>query len=353
MKARIKLLIILTVLAVIAGCAKPKPEAIGSFNAVFAFVDPQEADLLKEPLELAIEHPIKTPRPEKLFRIIWGDTNTFDDATRHHIVLIAASIKSPGWWGAFVRRNLDKKAYEGVKKGQFNVFRKKDPWARNQILIILTARNADELRAFILTNMDLIFEMINNYCNEQVSQWLFGKYQGKGERKDLERKIAEEYGFGIRVPRMFEWEKGTPKERFLWLRALDPERWVFVYWEPLDSTQYKKISLSWLVRTRDSLCLIYYEGDSLMKEELTYRRIYFRNLPGIKYRARWKNVKKVIGGPVVGYVLDDIEHKRRYILDGAVFAPGVRKEPYLRHCELIMLSFNPDARAFLDSLNMR
>ncbi len=64
-------------------------------------------------------------------------------------------------------------------------------------------------------------------------------------------------------------------------------------------------------------------------------------------------MKKVIGGPVVGYVLDDIEHKRRYILDGAVFAPGVRKEPYLRHCELIMLSFNPDARAFLDSLSTR
>ena len=70
----------------------------------------------------------------------------------------------------------------------------------------------------------------------------------------------------------------------------------------------------------------------------------------MKYRARWKNSRIVAGGPVVGYVFDDTLHGRRYIIDGAVFAPGIRKEPYLRHCEVIMHTFEPDTAKFLKEL---
>ncbi|RKZ35148.1 hypothetical protein DRQ33_00385 [bacterium] len=348
-----KLLPIFITFLFICGCSDFKPEAIGSYNAVFAFADPQEIEYVRQPLQIAIEHKIITPRPEKLLRIIWGDTLTFHDATRHHIVLIAASLQSQGEFGALIRNSLSEEAYNKVEQGEKIFFVKSDVWAKNQILLILTANTPQEIRKYILTNMDTIFETINNFTNENVARWLYSKYSGETERYELERRIVEEYGFGIRVPRMFEWESGNAKNRFLWLRALEPERWVFVWWTPLNSTIKGKLSLKWLRHTRDSLCQIYYEGDSLVDGTLVYEHSELNEFPAIKYRARWKNINAVAGGPVVGYVFDDTLNQRRYILDGAVFAPGIRKEPYIRHCEVIINSFEMDTARFLENLRKR
>ncbi len=352
MRTKICILGFAVLAMVFAGCSRVKPEAIGSYNAVFTYVDPQEKDFVREPLKIAIERQIITPRPEKLLRIVWGDTTNFDDGTHHHIVMIVSSLKSPGFFGALVRRSLSPEAMDSAR-AKAVMFVKRDVWAHNQIVIIITGPGPEYLNSFILKNADMIFNTINDYTNENVKNYLFSSYQGEHERYDLERKIVHEYGFGIRVPRMFDWEKGSGKERFLWLRALEPERWVFVWWTPLDSVEHGKVSLKWLQHIRDSLCLIYYEGDSLIDGTLTYEHTTFKGFPAIKYRARWKNSKIVGGGPVVGYVFDDTLHNRRYVLDGAVFAPGVRKEPYLRHCEVIMLTFEPDTAKFLRELERK
>ena len=123
--------IILTIISILvlffAGCSDFKPEAIGSFNSVYAFADDKELNLVEKPLEIAIAREIITPRPEKLFRIFWGDTGTFDNATKHHIVLIAASLKSAGHFGAFVRMSLSKSAYDSVMTGKHNLFVKHEP----------------------------------------------------------------------------------------------------------------------------------------------------------------------------------------------------------------------------------
>ncbi len=336
----------------LSGCAKPRRNAIGSFNAVYTFVDNSEIDILKESIEIALAREIQTPQKELLFRVIFREQNDFENATRHHIVLIIASINSNDDWGRYIRENLSSEALEGVKEGELNIFIKKDVWAKKQIFIIVTARSVHELRAYLLTNGEGIFTLVNNFCNEHVGYWLFDEFMGKSEKFELIEKIIRTYGFAIRIPRMFDWEKGLSKNRFLWLRAIDPERWVFVYWEPLNLIHFESPSLIWLANTRDSLCAIYYEGDQVVRNKLVYERKTIAGLSAINYRGMWKNRQKNIGGPMFGYIIDDIKHNRRYILDGAVFAPGARKEPYLRHCEIIMNTFNPDGQGFMDSLEI-
>lgn len=334
-----KILIIAIAVALLGGCSRAKRDAFGSFNAVFAFVDSEEADFTKEPLRMAIERTIVTPQHEKLFRIVWGDTSTFEDATKHHIVLIAASLQSSGDFGDYIRRSLSPEVIESVRAGEYSLFVRRDPWARKQLLVIITAPTAEGLQSHILTKMDDLFHILNEFCNENVAEWLFGSYRGQEEKYELEKRIADEYGFFIRVPRMFDWESGTAAERFIWLRALDPERWVFVWWMPIDSVSAGLFSLRLLAHLRDSICDVHYEGDSLQPGTLKYERTSLNGLPAIMYRARWYNSQNLSGGPVVGFVVDDIRNGRRYIIDGAVFAPGARKEPYLRHCEIVIRSF--------------
>lgn len=334
------------------GCSSPKRDAMGSFNAVQVLVDPGEKMIVEEPLRLVLEVPIQTPRPEKLFRVHIIDSADFDYVTRCHIVFIVASLVSGGPVGDFVRKNLNKDALDAVKNGEAQIFVKKDPWAKKQILVILTGRNAEEIYSYIMRYGREMFKIVDDFTNDQVAQWLFSEFQGQGERKDLEGKIASEYGFGIRIPRNFEWGKGTAQERFLWLRALEPERWVFIFWEPLDSAM-PKMTVGKLYHLRDSLCAIYYEGDSLDRNKISWETSELAGMSVPKYRSLWKNSKKAIGGPVVGYILDDTVNHRRYIIDMAVFAPGIRKEPYLRHCEVIAKSFEPSAQKFIELLKSR
>lgn len=334
------------------GCSSPKRDAIGSFNAVQVLVDPAERKIVEEPLRLVLEIPIQTPRPEKLFRVHIIDSADFEYVSRCHIVMAVASLRAGGHVGEFIRRSLNEDAIDAVKKGEAQIFVKRDPWAKKQILIILTARSPEEIYTYVMTHGGEIFKLIDDFANEQISHWLFGEFQGVGERKDLEEKIAMEYGFGIRIPRNFEWEKGNADERFLWLRALEPERWVFVYWEPLDSAG-KKMTVGRLFHLRDSLCSIYYDGDSLVPDRITWETSELAGKLVPKYRAFWKNSRRAIGGPVVGYILDDTLNRRRYIIDMAVFAPGIRKEPYLRHCDIIAKSFEPSAQKFMEALKLR
>ncbi|MCD6501906.1 DUF4837 family protein [bacterium] len=341
-----RLILSICVVAIIAstGCDTPR-DAVGSFSKIPVLIDVEELGRVGPALSNAVEVEIRTPRKEKIFKLEYIDSTKMARLINARTSIIAASLKSPGPAGDFVRNALSDDAKKMVASGEYWLIAKKDLWARDQLTIIITAPTAEDLESRLDLGGSDIFKIINDSVNERVSQWLFGKAFAEGEKTELEDSIAAGYGFGIRVPRLWEWEKGAPKERFIWLRALEPERWVFVWWAPLDSSM--DFSVERWCHVRDSLCAIYYEGDRVstkMPPETTGTSIGGR--PAVQIRALWENKKTALGGPIVSFVLSDPITNRLYIVDGAVFAPAVRKEPYLRHVEIVCRSFRSDLPAF-------
>ena len=53
----------------------------------------------------------------------------------------------------------------------------------------------------------------------------------------------------------------------------------------------------------------------------------------------YEKINEQLGGPYVSFAFYDEKTKRRYFIDGAVFAPGDEKLKYLRTIELMAKSF--------------
>jgi len=347
----ISLVIVLVFLSIMPGCSK-QIEAMGSYKHIPILIDDDEKKELSSLISKAVEVEIRTPKKEKIFVLDYLDTTAIRRLESARTAIIVASLESKGPAGDFVRKSFSKEALNAIKSNQYWIVAKKDLWTKGQLVLIITAPTTDELFVRLSLSGNSIFKLINDSVNERVAKWLYGKVFSEGEQLGLEDSILAAYGFGIRVPRYFSWEKGTGMDRFIWLRALDPERWVFVWWSPLDS--FGKLSIARWRTIRDSLCAKYYEGDIVSRKSApSLSETYIDGKPAIQIRALWENPVNNIGGPLVSYIFADRKNKKIYIVDAAVFAPIVDKEPYLRHVEIISRSITTDKERFLANRKKR
>lgn len=345
MNKRKLLIISLFSLILFSSCEK-QPEAVGSYKRIPLLIDPEEKEEILPLISKAVEVEIFTPKKEKIFVIEIVDTSNIQWLRNARTAIISASLESKGDAGDFVRSALTPEAFKAIKSGQYWIIAKKDLWAKGQLVVILAAPTVDDLVVRLSLSGDELFKLIDDSVNERVANWLYSWAFTEGEQFDLEDSILSEYDFGIRVPRYFTWEKGTAKDRFLWLRTLEPERWVFVWWTPLDS--FGKLSIARWRTIRDSLCAIFYEGD-IVSDKFS-PRVYETRIdgkPATQIRALWENPTNHIGGPLISYIFADRENNRLYFVDCAVFAPIVNKEPYLRHVNIIAKSIRTDRNRFL------
>lgn len=326
------------------GCDIPG-EAVGSYRKIPVLIDSGEMDEIAPLLSEAVERKLFTPRDEKVFQLEFVDTIGHSWLKNARTAIIVASLESPGPAGQYIRSVLSPDVIKAVKASGYWIAVKKDFWTEGQLVVFVTAPTKNALAVRIHLGGDELFRIINNSVNERVSKWLFGSAFGGSEQIDLEDSIAADYGFGIRVPRFWTWEKGIGDERFLWLRVLEPERWVFVWFSDLETEQ--DFTLERWRHIRDSLCAIYYEGDSVSPHTAPETTgVFIGGRPAVQIRALWENSNTNLGGPIVSYVLSDPVTRRLFIVDGAVFAPAIKKEPYLRHVEIVCKSFRADLPEF-------
>ena len=207
-------------------------------------------------------------------------------------------------------------------------------WSKGQTFALLVGSDTEMLAWAIETEGQKLADLFDARITELLANGLLkGNY--RYYEKKLEKEIEAAYGFHVGVPSSFVWEKGSPEDNFLWLRHLTPEQWLFVHSMPLEQAY----AIEDFIVFRDSLCEIWYEGDVV--DSLTGYETGFvsGNLTGWRITGLWANRKSVLGGPFQTYVLDDSLNGIRYTVDGAVFAPGVKKERYYRHVQVMLRSF--------------
>lgn len=334
---------LLFIIIVFCGC-DVKGDAVGSYRKLPVLIDDEEAPELLPLLSEAVEREIITPRHEKFFELHLVDSTRYAWLKNARTSIIIGSLESPGPAGNLIRRSLTPDAVKAIQSNMRWIIVKEDLWAGDQMVVFLTAPTEEALSVQLDLFGDDVFNLINNSVNERVSEWLYSRAFGESERYELEDSIARNYGFAIRVPKFWEWEKGSGEEDFLWLRTTEPERWVFVWHCDMDTSM--NYDIAWWRHIRDSLCAIYYEGDSVAEHYMNLEGAKIGGRPAVEIRSLWENTRKHHGGPIVSYVLSDHITQRVFIIDGAVFAPVIEKEPYLRHVEIVCKSFRSDVEKF-------
>ena len=182
-------------------------------------------------------------------------------------------------------------------------------------------------------NKDRIFDLMEQALDVKIRKLLYAK----AEQLKLEKRLFRDYGWTLRVPMGYEVFKEFPEENFVWLRKQQPHRWIFVFWE---ETGDVTVTPEGCLNKRDEIGRTFYEGDQIVREHTSADQVEYAGRRALRLAGLWENTKSYMGGPFRTYCFYDERATRRYMVDVAVFAAGVEKEPYLRQLDLIAHTFS-------------
>jgi len=243
-------------------------------------------------------------------------------------------------------RNILKLIIAKKRKAKIDIER--DVWAKNQLLIQITASSDQEASEILEKNLNAI----RAYFNEEEIDRLIKQYKIRPE-KDLINELREKYNISLTIPPGFvlmdQSEKGfwIKKEKRLGEHLI--LQGVSVY--KLPYTNDSLFDSKAVIDSRDKFTRKHIQGSlegSYMavysEYELNTTDFNWKNNYVKEYRGLWNMKNDFMGGPFVHYAIVDTNRNEIIHLDGFVYAPKFNKREYLRELEALIrtVSFSTD-----------
>ncbi len=333
---KLKPVIFLLSLLLLSACDR-KPEAIGDEIEVSIVAEQKLFEKLEPALNSALARTIYTPQPEPAFKLTYLSPDELNKAAIRPNIIMAGLLGSSDRTSGQVRAMLTPQIIQQVEKGESFLFRKEDPWAENQLLLVMAANDSAGLRQQIAENGDYIYSVLKDNVFKRMHEQLYSSY----EKDELGEQLFDSYRWRVRVPHDFFLYRDEPDFNFIMLRRTSPERWLFVRW--IDAESSADITEEWVIEQRTYIGKKFYEGDSVVDKYLTSAEVEFAGRRALMLQGLWENNKKIAGGPFRSFTFYDEDTKRIYTVDMAVFAPGMEKEPYIRQLEVMARTFRTEA----------
>lgn len=320
--------------ALLVGCGGRLPKGNGSLHEITVIADPMEWSAIQGLLREGLERTVRTPREEKVFRLEPRSPEDFDFFKTWRNVLLVARLDGELQMAGLARSLLSEEVIQRIEDGEAYVFVKTDVWAKDQVFVMMVAKDTQGLEGQILDRRDELFTTLEGHLNRRVLEWLYKR----GEQRALEQKLFDRYGWALRVPEGYAVEKELSEVHFVWMRKRTPGRWIFVWWGRIAPGE--TVDAPWLRAKRDEIGTQFYEGDRVAAEDMETSETMVDGKPAIQLSGLWENPEKAVGGPFRCYAVVDRTTDTVFVVDGAVYAPGIEKEPYLRQVDLIVQTFS-------------
>lgn len=345
---------VITISFFLASCDRSDKPAYGPEDEIYVIADSTEFENLKLSLESAFEKLIYTPQPENLFILKRISPVQLESYKNRKNILIVAPLNSNSNTSKFVKAILDSSVQKEIEENKIFPITKQGLWAKNQLVMILTAPTMQELEFRILQESDNLIYAFQKISDKRLYASL---YNARYEQEEIEGKFLRDYGWIIYVQADFKVAKDAPEDNFVWLRRSpnsDMERWIFVHWIENASPAYLnedsvKAIRNWVTqkyyRTSDDSSYVVVAQDYYMTSEVNFKERYALFTQGL-----WELNIKGMGGPFVNYTFYDEATKRIYMLDGSVYAPKYYKRNLIQQMDVTLQSFmtedeiSPDRR---------
>ncbi|HVO74714.1 MAG TPA: DUF4837 family protein, partial [Ignavibacteriaceae bacterium] len=162
LKSCCKLLQVLPVLLLLSllsvSCDQSEKPAIGPEDEIYVVADSVEFENLKGALSAAFEKVIYTPQPEKLFILKRVPVHELENYRMKKNIIIIAPLNSKSSASSFLKAVIDSSAERRIRTGNEFLVKKHDLWAKDQLVLILSAPSSESLQSKILNNKnDLIY----------------------------------------------------------------------------------------------------------------------------------------------------------------------------------------------------
>jgi hypothetical protein len=323
---------LLLILLLLMSCGR-LPEGVGSNHEIMVLIDEDQWPRFESILQGVFEKKVFTAQEEKVFTIRRGRPEEFDFYRRWKNLILLATFDHQGPTAELMKQFLSAGAREKVISGEAYLFTRENVWARDQEVFFLAAKTEADLAERLQENSANLFELMETALNAKIVQFIYEP----GRRLKLERRLFEDYGWTMKIPEGYTVVKELPQERFVWIRRQQPQRWIFVHWEPSQDVAF---TTQECIRWRDQVGEKFYDGDQVVPGYVTSQEVAFAGRRALKIAGIWENKNLLVGGPFRMYCFYDQDAGRRYMVDAAVYAAGTEKEPYLRQVDLIVGTFS-------------
>ncbi len=332
-----------SVMIFLVSCGSPKKPAFGPENEIYVIADSTEFEELRLALEESFQQVIYTPQPEFIFDIRRIDLSSLNKYKNRKNIIIIAPLNSNSSVSEYINSIIDSTVKEKINNLEEFVINRYDVWARDQLVMVLTGPSIQHLQSNLIRESDNLIYYFRKISDQRLFQSL---YNPKYERKDIEAKLLDNYGWIIYVQADFTLAKESPEDNFVWLRRSphgEMERWVFVHWienaspELLDVDSIRMIRnqmTKQFYRTSDDKSYIVIADDYFTSGEVNFNGRY-----AILTQGLWELNIKGMGGPFVNYTFYDENTSRIYMLDGSIYAPKYYKRNLIHQVDVTLQSF--------------
>lgn len=324
-------------------CTPKEKKAVGNENEIYVVADSIEYDYIESTLLDVFGKVIMTPQPESLFELKRVSFNSLEAVKNKKNVIIIAPLDSKSRTSTYINSIVNDAVRTEINKDSAFVFNKKDLWAKDQLVMILTSANMDKLRMNILRNAENLLHYFMKTSNDRIAAGMFSEPY---EKKDIEAKLLFDFGWLVFGQADFTLAKVDKNNNFVWLRrevSSDKERWIFVHW--IENGSPAMLHPDSIYAKRNELTKKYYTlTDNYSYVEtvtdfLTTKEVNFKGRYALFTQGLWRFSKKSGGGPFLNYTFYDEKTKRIYMIDGSLFAPKYFKRNLIQQLDVLLNSF--------------
>jgi hypothetical protein len=325
-------------------CEYSDKPADGAEDEIIVIADSLEFQTLRGSLESAFEKTIYTPQPEKLYSLKLISPNQLEEYRTSKNIIVIAPYRSNSKTAKLISAVIDTSLKnEVIKSGEIAV-KKQDLWAKNQLVMFLTAPTAEDLNDAIRENKD---DLVCSFQKASDKRLISSLYDPRFEKRDAQGKLLKDYGWTIYIQEDFKIAKEDPEAAFVWLRNSEkPEmqRWMFIHW--IDNASPDYLNSDSINALRNSLTNRFYGAGTdsisirIAADYYTSGEVNFKGRYALLTQGLWENMTKNISGPFINYTFYDEKSRRIYMLDGAVFAaPKYYKRNLIQQVDVMLQSF--------------
>jgi hypothetical protein len=343
------IILLIFLAAVFASCDLPKKQAVGIEDEILVVADSAEYYELEPELLSTFGKLIYTPQGEPLFSIRRKDFVDLESIENRKNIIILAPVNSESYPSQFIGSILDSNVRALVDSGEEFVFNKYDLWAGNQLVMILTGRNIEEMKKNILKESENLLYYFQKLSNKRLKRNLYSR---KYEKKEIQGKLLKQHGWVMYVQADFHLALNKPEENFVWLRRApgsDMERWIFVHW--IENASPALLDKDSIKNIRQRITNEFYRtADDSAYVEITpqpyqpiVKEVNFLDRYALMSQGFWRFSDKSGGGPFINYTFYDEDTKRLYMLDGSIYAPKYYKKKLIQQVDVMLQSFMTEA----------
>jgi hypothetical protein len=310
-------------------CSEPMMAAFGS-NSEITIVTTSRSEGPARKLAASLEREVVTVQYEKAYTVTLVTTGDLKNQNSRKNIVVIDYLEPPDNLSKAIL-DLAASAKDELMEGKSNMFHRDDRWARGQVVVGITAPTAAELDEFVTGKSDEIFDYIADVVQARLNRSLFLA----GEQELVTQRLAETYGWSLRLPPRYEVDEKYAAERVIKILNDRPARMITVYWEDGDWESPETTCLD----RKKMLAWKYWDEDEIVDGTLEVDKGDFVGMPAVHLTGNWENKKYVIGGTFTTYCFTCTKCGRHYVVDAAVFAPGLEKLPLMRELEAILVTF--------------